>query len=157
MFQWVYLIDLDLNVFCVSDSDTYTLENPISRGIQFFRLDNIPRHFLGCAAIEETGLEYPIMSDRVPPEHFADHLGQIDAPDPALLVMYRTFCPAPTATFSLSAGPRSSAWQKLQLLLIREFVQYFTYSFIDSCPSRVSSPFVFRQLAYAILSGPSQG
>lgn len=154
--EWVYLIDFDLNVFRVSDSDIDTPEDPISRGIQFFRLDNVPLHFLGCAAIEETGLDYPIMSDRVPPEHFANHLGEIPAPNPALLVMYQTLSPPPTATFSLPTGPRVSAWHKLQLLLISEFVEYFTYSFIDSCPSRVSSPFVFRQLAYAILCLTSQ-
>lgn len=148
--EWIYVIDLDLDVFRVSDTN---INNPDEPGMnRYFRIDNIPRDFFLRETVETTGWRYPVMSDLVPDEHFADHLGAIPEPEPTLLALYQSFSPRPVFSFSIPSGDRNSPWDRLQLELLGEFVQYFIYSFSDSWPSRTSSPFVFRQLAYAVLS-----
>lgn len=143
--EWIYLVDLDLDVFRVSDIDNDDPLNPGAWGTQFFRLDNIPRHLFSYK------LENRVMSESMPAEYLAKHLDDVPDPDPVLLALYDSLAPPPEATLSLPSGDRISSWHRLQLDLIREFVLYFAYSFRDSCPSRLSSPFVFRQMAYAVL------
>lgn len=143
--EWIYLIDLDLDVFRVSDIDNDDLLNPGAYGTQFFRLDNIPSHLFSCDELDHG------VSESLPAEYLATHLDDIPEPDPVLLALHDSLAPPPEATLSLPSGERRSSWHRLQLELISEFVRYFRYSFIDSCPSRVSSPFVFRQMAYAVL------
>lgn len=125
------------------DND-YPLQ-PGAYGTQFFRLDNIPRHLFSCDAEDQ------VLSESLPAEYLATHLDDIPDSDPVLLALYDSLAPPPEATLSLPSGDRGSSWHRLQLVLISEFVRYFRYSFIDCCPSRVSSPFVFRQIAYAVL------
>lgn len=92
------------------------------------------------------------MSDSIPRKHIADHLMEIPAPCPTLLALYASISPAPTPTFSLTSTGRSPAWHNFHLRLLSVFVPYFTHSFRDAVPSCTSSPYVFRQLAYATLS-----
>lgn len=149
--EWIYVVDLDLNVFRVSDTDNDNPLEPGTQGTQYFRLDNIPRHLFENQAMETTGYRYPVMCESHTTEYSLFDMGDVPAPDPILLASYEALTPPPTSTFSLPCGDRKSTWHKLQLQLLREFVQYFVYSFRDSCPSRTSSPFVFQQLAYAVL------
>lgn len=150
--EWIYLIDLDLNVFRVSDSSNNDPLNPGAEGTQDFRLENIPRHLFTGEGEDPTDLGcYSLMSELIPAEYFATDLDSVPEADPALLEFYESFAPPPEATFSLPSGERKSSWHRVQLELICEFVEYYVYSFRDSCPSRNSSPFVFQQMAYAIL------
>lgn len=150
--EWIYLIDLDLNVFRVSDSDNNDPLNPGAEGTRDFRLDNIPRHLFTGEAEDGTDLGYYTpMSEWIPAEYLATDLDSVPETDPALLEFFESFTPPPEATFSLPSGDRTSAWHRVQLELICEFVDYYVCSFRDSCPSRNSSPFVFQQMAYAIL------
>lgn len=146
---WIYVIDLDLNIFRVNYRAGYGVPEHGQRLIRYFRLDNIPRAFFRHA---HANSGYGIMSTSVPLEHFNNHLFVVPPPNPALLALYESYSPPPAATFSVPAGPRTSSWHKVQLLVLRHFVDFFAYSFRDACPSPTSSPFVFQQLAYAILS-----
>lgn len=148
--EWIYVIDLELDVFRVSDFDNDTPLEPGRYGTQYFPLNNVPRDLFEIAAMEATGQRYPVMSDTIPAEHFYKY--EIPAPDPVLLALYQSFSPAPTPTFDPPSGDRKSTWHELQLVLLGEFITYFAYSFRDTYPSRTSSPFVFQQLAYAVLS-----
>lgn len=150
--EWIYVIDLDLDVFRVSDVDNCDADEPGMHGTQYFRINNIPRNLFLREAMQTTGFRYPIMSGAIPDEHFAYHLGDIPEPEPALFALYDSFSPRPVSSFSIPSGNRNSPWDRLQLELLGQFVEHYVYSFCDSCPSRTSSPFVFRQLAYAVLS-----
>lgn len=150
LIEWIYVIDLELDIFRVSDYDNDTPLEPGTYGTQYFRLNSIPRDLFEDAAMEAAGHRYPVMDDTIPSEHF--YQDEILTPDPLLLAIYQSISPAPTPTFDHPPGNRKSSWHKLQLALLEEFVQYFMHSFRDSCPSRTSSPFVFQQLAYAVLS-----
>lgn len=149
LIEWIYVVDLDLNVFRVSDRENDNPLKPGAEGTQYFRLDNIPRYLFTPEKGEANGApRYPVMSEPIPAEHFATNIDGVTEPD---LALYDSGAPPPEATFPLPSRERSSTWRQLQLELIREFVQYFVHSFHDSCPSRTSSPFVFRQIAYAVL------
>lgn len=148
--EWIYVIDLELDIFRVSDYNNDTPLDPGRYGTQYFRLYSIPRDLFEDDAIEAAGLRYPVMGDTIPAEHFFED--EIPASDPVLLTFYQSFSPVPTPTFDPPSGTRQPSWHKLQLALLEEFVQYFMHSFRDTCPSRTSSPFVFQQLAYAVLS-----
>ncbi|KAL0634972.1 hypothetical protein Q9L58_006090 [Maublancomyces gigas] len=132
--EWIYVIDLELNVFRISTYDNDTPLEPGRYRTQYFRLDNIPRDLFEPEAVAATGLTYLIMSGIVAAEHSVDCLSEIPAPDPVLLELYQSFSPAPTPSFALPSGDRKSHWCKLQLGLLGEFVKYFVYSFRDSCP-----------------------
>lgn len=147
MIDWVYTIDIDQNVFRVCETVEEPFE-PGTVGTQYFRLDNIPRHLFKEEIVGSSDL---MMRVSVPAIYLATHLDRFPQPDRGLLALYDSFAPPPQATFSLPSGDRMSTWHRLQLELIQQFVQYFRLSFCDSCPSRYSSPFVFRQMAYAVL------
>lgn len=71
------------------------------------------------------------------------------APDPELLELYASLSPRQAPPFFPTA--HNATQRRLQLLLLKEFVEHFLPSFQDSCSARNRSPFVVRQLAYAIL------
>lgn len=154
--EWIYIIDLDQNVFRVlARDDSYTWDNC---RIQYFRLDNIPRWLFELGPISRNPEEevihtiYPLMTattSNVPAEHWADYLRQIPTPDPELLELFQTFSPRPSLRIQPIA--HFPAWRQLQLQLLEQFVEYFLCSFHDVCPSRKSSPFIIRQLAFAVL------
>lgn len=146
---WIYVIDLDLDVLRVTYRSHDAPPGPGQRDTQYYPLDNIPRVFFGFGPVHAG---YNIMSAFAESDNCAKSLSEVPAPNPALLALYASFSPPPAATFSVPPGPRTSAWHKIQLLLLRHFVDYYAYSFRDACPSPTSSPFVFQQIAYAILS-----
>lgn len=146
---WIYVIDLDLDVFRVCYRARDAPPAPGHRDTQYFRLDNIPRELFQYQMVS---LGYSIMGVDVPPEYCANHLSDAPPPNTTLLALYASFSPPPAATFSVPVRPRRFSWHNVQLLLVKHFVDTFAYSCRDACPSPTSSPFVFQQIAYAILS-----
>lgn len=147
--EWIYVIDLDLNIFRVSDSDFTEAD---MEGVKFFRLENIPRALFTHDAITSSGLDFPVMGDSIPSEHMAADPAEIPVPSPSLLALYSSLSPTPTATFTTPAVRRNPVWHNLYLRILSAFVPYYAESFRDAIPSLTCSPYVFRQLAYAILS-----
>lgn len=126
---------------------------------QYFRLDNIPRWLFRLDPVwtDKTEQEtvFPVMiASRavIPAEYLADYIRQIPQPKPELLELYQGFSTHIRSVCSVSSGSDASAWRRIQLQLLKQFLQYFEHSIYDTCPSRKSSPFVLRQVAYAILS-----
>lgn len=161
--EWIYLIDLDQNVFRVyGRDDPYTWD---CCGIQYFRLDNIPRWLFELQPIElDPNVEriysvYPVITaspEILPGEHWANYLREIPTPDPELLELYQSLSLRLGGWVPVAA--HIPVWRRLQVQLLEQFVEYFLRSFHDVCPSRKSSPFIIRQLAFATLcilrSGP---
>lgn len=163
--DWIYVVDLDQNVFRVyCRNDAYTWNNC---GIQYFRLDNIPRWLFNLEPADDTSQDgkiysiYPIATasvKNVPIEHWADNICDIPPPQRELCDLYRTLSPQQLRIPKAAIAP---AWKTLQIQLLGQLVEYFLQSSHDVCPSPRSSPFVIRQLAYAVLcftqSGASAG
>lgn len=153
--EWIYVIDLDQNVFRVyGRKDANTWDNS---EIQYFRLDNIPRWLFDLEPAD-TGEEskiyaiYPIMTasvENTPIEHWANYLREIPAPKSELLDFYQSL--SPEVVFDTPRTVQVPTWRRLQIQLFGKLVEYFLRSFHDVCPSRKSSRFVIRQLAYAVL------
>lgn len=154
--EWMYIIDLDQNVFRV-----YGQYNPYTWDkcrIQYFRLDNIPRWLFELEATE-TVLEMdwicpapPVITasiNNVPAEYYADYLREIPTPDQELLGLFQTL--SPRLGHYVPPAAYVPVWRQLQVQLLEQFVEYFLRSFHDVCPSRKSSPFIIRQLAFATL------
>lgn len=149
--MWVYVIDLDQNVFRVEGcGEGYEIKT------QYFHLDNIPRSLFvmneagGEVPEDQIGI-FPVMTaskDTIPAHHWADtHC--TTKPNPELLVLYQTL--KPEQTLSIQPAAHVPVTRRLQLQMISAFVEYFLRSFQDTFPSPTHSHFVDRQLSYAIL------
>lgn len=154
--QWIYVIDLDQNVFRVSHRNQ--LGGPEQSGTQYFRLANIPRWLFerdmvsGYEPERRAGNDIMAASEaNVPAEHWAYDPRDVTVPEPALLELYQNFLVQPLPVFSVPPAAHIPTWRRLQLQLLKQFVEYFLPSFRDVSWPRKSSPFVFRQLAYAVL------
>lgn len=153
--EWIYVIDLDQNILRVyAQNDPFMWD---TCGIQYFRLDNIPRWLFDLEEIK-TDSEwrvcsvYPIITateETVPLECWANYVRDIPKPKTELLDFYHSL--SHQTKLSIAPAAHSPTWRRLQILLLGQFVEYFLRSFHDVCPSRKSSPFIVRQLAYAVL------
>lgn len=153
--EWIYVIDLDQNILRVyAQNDPFMWD---TCGIQYFRLDNIPRWLFDLEEIK-TDSEwrvcsvYPIITateETVPLECWANYVRDIPKPKTELLEFYHSL--SHQTKLSIAPAAHSPTWRRLQILLLGQFVEYFLRSFHDVCPSRKSSPFIVRQLAYAVL------
>lgn len=158
--QWIYVIDLDQNVFRIYHKNHCVNTD---RSAQYFRLDNIPRWLFELdplpAAGKDDPMTHPVMTATpatVPVEHWAYILRQIPRQiptvKPELLELYRSFSPDKYPPFCVPPGPNIPTWKCLQLQLLHRFLEFFRYSLVDIHLSSGCSNFVRRQLSYAILS-----
>lgn len=157
--QWSYVIDLDQNVFRVSDGNYQFNPDLNTGGVQYFRLDNIPRWLFALDPVwaenNDDEMVHPVMAATratVQAEHWADNLRQIPTPKPELLELYQSFSTHKQPFFCVPPGPNIPTWKYLQLQLLHQLVNYFRHAFNDIIPSRKCSMFVRRQLTYAVLS-----
>ncbi|KAL0635205.1 hypothetical protein Q9L58_005851 [Maublancomyces gigas] len=158
--QWIYVIDLDQNVFRIYGENHCVVSD---RGVQYFRLDNIPRWLFGLDPVPAAGKDdrimHPVMTATtatVPVKHWANILHQIPCQiltvKPELLELYRSFSTDKYPLFSVPPGPNIPTWKSLQLQLLHQLLEFFRYSLVDIHLSSRCSNFVRRQLSYAILS-----
>lgn len=156
--EWIYVIDLDQNVFHVTNSNSDAEFG--NGGSPEFRLDHIPRWFFGqewAPAHLDLRTPNPLLTGsalNVPVEYWADYLLGIPTPQPELLELFRSFSPQPV--LSIPPAAHVPAWRRLQLQLLHKLVKFFLRSFYDTLSSQKKSPFVLKQLAYAVL-GLTQG
>lgn len=159
LIKWIYIIDFDQNLFCISNINGIFRNHQKSCKTQYFRLDNIPRWLFALYPVwtDTTKKEtvYPVMiasRTAIPAEYLADYIRRVPEPKLELLELYQSFSTHLLPVFTVASRDDTSAWRRIQLQLLQQFLKYFEHSIYDSCPSRKGSPFVLRQVAYAILS-----
>lgn len=155
--EWIYVIDLDQNVFRVINRNHCRDQERC--GIQYFRLDNIPRWLFEVSSVSHYNPKL-MMADNimaaskvnVPSEYWSHDPRDVAVPNPELLGLYDNFSVQSVPVFSIPPAEHAPTWRSLQLQLLGQFVEHFLASFHDISRPRTSSPFIFRQLAYAVLS-----